>query len=301
MVMIKSGILALRAISGCQIHACLSLRPYTREQRLIKMIKKQEERLKRNNLRRQDYPIVLQPPISAKTIASSTPTASSSVPFASCEPTESSKAQLLDQDTLKRIYNLSEKDSPIALNICCAGCGANLHCGTPGTHGFLSKPEIIKLKCGEQPSRSRGNSSLSPVVCVRCQLIAQQDTALNESLPSEPYERQVIAELNNQENTIILLIADMTNLPHSIVPLRLNNPSAHKIVLIGNKVDQLPIDGPKFHSRWCEVLLNAFKEICGLQEDCVDHVALVSALNGYGIEKLLDFLLSKKFNVFGMC
>ncbi|CDS42063.1 conserved hypothetical protein [Echinococcus multilocularis] len=296
--MIKSSIVFYRTISVHQLQAWLSLRPYTREQRLIKAVKKQEERLKRNNLRRQDYPIVFQSQIDAKSLMTTHSIVSSSLGFKSCDPSEPPKKQLLDHDTLNRIYNLSGNTNFMVLNTSCAGCGAKLHCGTPGTHGFLPEPEIIKLKSSRQPRRSRKHSAPLPVVCLRCQLVAQYETALKESLPSEEYEKQVLTELNNQADSTILLVADMTNLPHSIVPLCLANPSGHRIVLIGNKVDQLPIDGPKFHSRWCEVLLNAFTGVSGLQKDNVSHIALISALTGYGVQKLLDFLLSKKFNVF---
>ncbi|VDK40963.1 unnamed protein product [Taenia asiatica] len=296
--MIKSSILSYRTISACQLQAWFSLRPYTREQRLIKAVKKQEERLKRNNLRRQDYPIVFQSQIDAKSLMPAHSVASSSLGFKPRDSSEPPKKQLLDHETLNRIYNLSENTNYVVLNTLCAGCGAKLHCGTPGTHGFLPEPEIIKLKSSEQPRRGRKRATPLPVVCLRCQLVAQYETALKESLPSEEYEKQVITELNNQPDSTILLVTDMTNLPHSIVPLRLTNPSGHRIVLIGNKVDQLPIDGPKFHSRWCEILLNAFTETSGLQNENVSHVALISALTGYGVQKLLDFLLSKKFNVF---
>lgn len=61
----------------------------------------------------------------------------------------------------------------------------------------------------------------------------------------------------------------------------------------------MPIDGPNFHSRWCQVLIDAFVKTTGLETESVAHVSLVSALSGYGIQKLLDFLLSKKFNAFG--
>lgn len=298
--MIKSGIFSCRTISACQLQAWLSLRPYTREQRLIKAVKKQEERLKRSNLRGQDYPIVFQSQIDAKPLTSAHSVVSSSLGFKPSNSPEPPKKQLIDHETLNRIYNLSENTNCIVLNTPCAGCGAKLHCGTPGTHGFLPEPEIIRLKSSEQPRRSRRRVNLLPVVCLHCQLVAQYETAIKESLPSEEYEKQVITELNNQADSTILLVTDMTNLPHSIVPLRLTNPSGHRIVLIGNKVDQLPIDGPKFHSRWCEVLLNAFTETSGLQNDNVSHVALISALTGYGVQKLLDFLLSKRFNAFGM-
>ncbi|VDM32505.1 unnamed protein product [Hydatigera taeniaeformis] len=296
--MIKLDILSCRVVATRQVQAWLSLRPYTREQRFIKALQKQERRLKRDSLRRQDSPIVFQSQADAISLTSAHSVVSSPLFFEPHGPLKTPKRQLLDRETLNRIYNLSVNTNCIVLNISCAGCGAKLHCGTPGTHGFLPEPEILKLKSSSHLRRGRNRAAQLPVVCLRCQLVDQYETALKESVPSEQYEEQVITELNNHANSTILLVADMTNLPHSIVPLRLANPSGHKIVLIGNKVDQLPIDGPKFHSRWSEILLNSFTGISGLRKDNVFHIALISALKGYGMEKLLDFLLSKRLNVF---
>ncbi|VDO08685.1 unnamed protein product [Rodentolepis nana] len=299
--MIKSGILTLRTASLCQLQAYFSLRPYTREQRLIKAYQKQEERLKRLELRLNDLPIVFQssqnaPKLTSMQIAVDSSTTNFKPPETQHEI--SSQKELLDQESLNRIYNLSDKKSTTVLQTCCAGCGANIHCGTPGAHGFLPEPEVLELMRNETPRRGRKQPNTLPVICVHCQLVNQHKSALNHSLPSSEYEKLVLSELNGQENTTILLVADMTNLPHSLVPLKLERPSTHKIVLIGNKVDQLPIDGPKYHSRWSDILLKAFAETSEIDDSHVSYVALVSALTGYGINKLLDFLLSKRFNIY---
>lgn len=297
--MIKSGILTFRTASACQLQAFFSLRPYTREQRLIKAFQKQEERLKRSNLCRHDLPIVLLSQMDSKSVAVQSTAAlpSTNVKSTETQP-DSTQKQLLDHESLNRIYNLSDKDSDPVLLKRCAGCGAHLHCSIPGTHGFLPKPEILKLKSYELPRRGRKRVNSLPVLCVHCQLVIQHETALKQSLPSSDYEELVFTELNKQKNTTILLVADMTNLPHSIVPLQLDDPSAHEIVLVGNKADQLPIDGPKYHSRWSDVLLKAFIKSSGIGESCISHVAVISALTGYGLQQLLDFLLSKKFNAY---
>ncbi|KAM7537420.1 hypothetical protein Aperf_G00000074683 [Anoplocephala perfoliata] len=296
--MMKSGILAFRKASVCQLQALFSIRPYTREQRLIKTFQRQEERLKRSNLRRHDLPIVLQSQIDSESVAAQH-TAALSTSFKSSKSQPGSiQEHLLDHESLNRMYNLSDKNSGTILLTRCAGCGAHLHCGTPGTHGFLPEPEVLKLKKNEFLRRGRKHVNSLPVLCLHCQLVTQHETALKQTLPSADYEQLVFTELNNQGNTSILLVADMTNLPHSIVPLKLDDPSAHRIVLIGNKVDQLPIDGPKYHSRWSDVLLKAFAKASGISESSVSHVALISARTGYGLQKLLDFLLSKKFDAY---
>ncbi len=236
LLMIKSGFLGYRAVTACQVQAWFSLRPYTREQRFMKTVEKQEERLKRAGLRRQDIPIVLQshPLTKMNTGISPQPTTEAPTQTTSAHVVTSKTATepspLIDHTALRQIYNLSEKESAVRLNTRCSGCGAQLHCGTPGTHGFLPAPAIAELKNNENRGRrrSRQEPTRIPKLCIRCQLVNQQEAALGQSLLPDEYQEQVLAEIDRQENSTILLIADMLNLPHSLVPLKLSNPYAHR-------------------------------------------------------------------------
>jgi len=57
--------------------------------------------------------------------------------------------------------------------------------------------------------------------------------------------------------------------------------------IIGNKVDLLPRDGPGYLNRVKESLVKLCDDHCVTAE----HIALVSAKTGYGIEKLITRLL----------
>ncbi|VDL97832.1 unnamed protein product [Schistocephalus solidus] len=299
--MIKSYLFTARSVALCPIQAWFSLRPYTREQRALKTTQKQQQRLAVIRERRSAIPIVLQGQFSD----TSSPTDSSSVTGTAnvekvpsdlplSESSQDQHATLLDHSALQRLYSLSDTDR---LNAHCAGCGAQLHSHQPGAPGYLPGPEIEALKnvqIGEKPGNSF-KQTLSNL-CVRCQLTRQHAITFQESMSTEKYDELILTELLSQKKAAVLMVADMLNLPHCIVPLKLDQHESLRYILVGSKVDQLPIDGPKFYSRWQKALLDAFIERTGLNEEHVVHVSLVSSLTGYGMNRLLDFLLSSKFS-----
>nr|VZI19176.1 unnamed protein product [Spirometra erinaceieuropaei] len=300
--MIKSSLFTARSVALCPIQAWFSLRPYTREQRALKATQRQQQRLKITTERRSAIPIVLQGQFSgtatqtdvssATAVAAEVESVPSGVPVP--EPPQDQRDPLLDHSALQRLYSLSDAGR---LNAQCAGCGAQLHCDQPGAPGYLPVSEIEALKNVQIHDKS-GESFKSALskLCVRCQLTRQHDITFQESMSAEKYDEVILTELLSQKKAVVLIVADMLNLPHCIVPLNLGQHESLRYVLVGSKVDQLPIDGPKFYSRWRKALLSAFIERTGLNEEQVVHVSLISALTGYGMNRLLDFLLSSKFS-----
>jgi nitric oxide-associated protein 1 len=64
------------------------------------------------------------------------------------------------------------------------------------------------------------------------------------------------------------------------------------VVVIGNKVDLLPQDGPKFLERITSCLREEVTKVSGIRDKNIKHVSVVSAKTGYGIEKLINKLHS---------
>lgn len=176
--MLKSSIFAFRTASACNIKAYFSIRPYTREQRTIKTIEDQRQRLEKARLRSLQTPLILQPQIRIATIPdleTQDIIASKSKPtLAGDEP---KKTVLLDHDKLKHIYNLSNDGSELPINLSCSGCGAQFHGNDPGTHGFIPTTEIDELRLETKGGRRKSVPKL-PKLCIRCQLIGQYKSAL---------------------------------------------------------------------------------------------------------------------------
>lgn len=57
--------------------------------------------------------------------------------------------------------------------------------------------------------------------------------------------------------------------------------------IVGNKVDLLPRDGPGYLDR----VKNSVLKLCNEHRISAQHVALISAKTGYGVEKLVSRLL----------
>ncbi|KAG5444985.1 nitric oxide associated protein 1 [Clonorchis sinensis] len=88
----------------------------------------------------------------------------------------------------------------------------------------------------------------------------------------------------------------MLNLPHSLIPDLGQELGKRRYILVGNKVDELPINEKNYLERWKQALIHAAHERSHIEESSIVYVSLTSALTGYGINQLIDFLLSRKFN-----
>lgn len=65
------------------------------------------------------------------------------------------------------------------------------------------------------------------------------------------------------------------------------------VFLVGNKVDLLPRDCPRFLENVRQLLLDTVVEVTGVNRANVTHVQLTSAKTGYGIEQLINKLQLK--------
>ncbi|XP_033029081.1 nitric oxide-associated protein 1 [Lacerta agilis] len=205
--------------------------------------------------------------------------------------------------------------------VSCSGCGAELHCRDPAVPGYLPSEKYQSLLREEEEGgegkdgqgATHRQQGLEGAVCQRCWMLVHHQQALQVQMPREEYRRVVSAALRSPPRhgrpPLVLCMVDVLDLPDSILPdlPELVGSQAHLFVL-GNKVDLLPGDSPRYLSRLRERLL----EICagaGLvdlgkpsptttqkQQRVVD-VHLISAKTGYGVEELISKLQrSWKFN-----
>lgn len=85
-------------------------------------------------------------------------------------------------------------------------------------------------------------------------------------------------------------MVDLTDFPCSIWPgiADILGPKA-PVLVVGNKVDLLPNDGPKYLTHIRRKLHEQIK-ICGFGTANILDVALISAKTGYGVEELITAL-----------
>lgn len=163
----------------------------------------------------------------------------------------------------------------------CSGCGALLHCTDPQEPGYLPSEKYKPLLEG---------GGLERAVCQRCFLIQHQQRALSVRMSPDQY-RAVVGSIRPL-SALVLLILDLLDLPHSIIPDLPQLLGRNKrVVVLGNKVDLLPGDAQNYLQRVRRQLM-ADCARAGISADPRD-VHLISAKTGYGIETLISSLQTR--------
>lgn len=187
-------------------------------------------------------------------------------------------------DTLLNIhyncYGTSDPDSEVS-SIPCGGCGALLHCKDPEIPGYLPL-ELF----------SKNNEDLKSTICQRCHFLKFYNSALEVKVSIEDYPN--LLKVIKTKKCAIILIVDLTDFPCSIWPdLKTIMHPFTPIFLVGNKVDLLPRDSPKFLENIKQLLTNTVVQVTGVKKENITHVQLISAKTGYGIEQLINKLQYK--------
>lgn len=194
-------------------------------------------------------------------------------------------------DTLLNIhyncYGTSDPDSEVS-SIPCGGCGALLHCKDPEIPGYLPL-ELF----------SKNNEDLKSTICQRCHFLKFYNSALEVKVSIEDYPN--LLKVIKTKKCAIILIVDLTDFPCSIWPdLKTIMHPFTPIFLVGNKVDLLPRDSPKFLENIKQLLTNTVIQVTGVKKENITHVQLISAKTGYGIEQLIN-KLQYKWRYKGIC
>ncbi|XP_008492068.2 nitric oxide-associated protein 1 [Calypte anna] len=179
-----------------------------------------------------------------------------------------------------------------ASGISCSGCGAELQCRDGAGPGFVPAEKYRSLS--ESPG---GTEGLRSAVCQRCWMLAHYGRALRLELPPEQHRQVLTAALRRPQRhgrgPLLLYLLDLLELPDPVLPqlpglLGPDVPVAGLLV-VGNKVDLLPADGPGHLGRLRRRLSEACAE-AGLRGTPLVDVRLVSAKTGFGLEGLISRL-----------
>ncbi|NWH63157.1 NOA1 protein, partial [Geococcyx californianus] len=171
--------------------------------------------------------------------------------------------------------------------VSCPGCGAELQCCDAAAPGFVPTEKY----------RSAAALELRGTVCQRCWLLAHYGRALRLRLPPEQHRQTLSAALRRPPShgraPLLLYILDVMELPDPVLPqlLALLDPAAPVagLLVVGNKVDVLPADGPGHLARLRQRVTEAC-EHAGLRQAPLVDVRLVSARTGFGLEGLVSRL-----------
>ncbi|XP_064366276.1 nitric oxide-associated protein 1 [Dromaius novaehollandiae] len=173
--------------------------------------------------------------------------------------------------------------------VSCSGCGAELQCRDGAAPGFLPAEKYRSL--------AGGAAGLRAAVCQRCWLLAHHGRALRLELPPEQHRLVVRAALRRPprhgRGPLLLYLLDVLELPDPVLPQlpALLSPTAPAagVLVVGNKVDLLPRDGPGHLGRLRWRVAAACAQ-AGLRGAPLVGICLVSAKTGFGLEGLVSQL-----------
>ena len=164
----------------------------------------------------------------------------------------------------------------------CTGCGAILQSLNENMPGFI--PE------NRNPNLSKNfdkNSFIPEIICMRCFNVKHYS---KDVLPMvSPKSISNFLTHISRRKALILYIVDIMDIPGSFAEniLTLVGDTKH-IILVGNKIDQLPVDGHPMHQiQWIKRIMTDEAKKFGLQNANIRDVSLISTKTGFGIQNLV--------------
>ncbi|KAK0167576.1 hypothetical protein PV327_004955 [Microctonus hyperodae] len=184
-----------------------------------------------------------------------------------------------EDESWESYYGTSNPDVPVS-SIPCGGCGALLQCQDSAIPGYLPSELFTGLN----------NLDLKNIICQRCHFMKHYNTTLEVTVPPETYP-EILSNIKlKKKRAAVILMIDLTDFPCSIWPdLPKIIGKYTPIFVVGNKVDLLPKDCPRFLENIENSLVSALKE-SGLGSINIKHVALISGKTGYGVERFINKL-----------
>lgn len=168
-------------------------------------------------------------------------------------------------------------------NVNCTSCRAQLHCCEPGLEGYVPK-EIFASIVSDSPSNA---------LCQRCKFSQTYNASLGSEVSEETY-KDMLHEIRMAEPSIICVLVDLTDFPSGLYT-NLNGlvGTQHRILIVGNKLDLLPHDGPHMLRRVLYSFRNNLSKLRTDSKNLLIHdVMLLSARTGFGVESLVTRLLA---------
>ncbi|KAL7632824.1 UNVERIFIED_CONTAM: hypothetical protein RMT77_016821 [Armadillidium vulgare] len=158
----------------------------------------------------------------------------------------------------------------------CGGCGSYLHCQDEGLPGYMPYEEFT----------GKSNRELRSMLCQRCYFLREHKAALNVRISPDIYEEALkpIAD----SHALVIVVVDLFDIPCSVWP-EIHNLIGNKrpVVVVGNKVDLLPIDNVQYLRTIRNSLIHSIRET-SLGKTNLTHVCVISAKTGFGVEDLIS-------------
>ena len=170
----------------------------------------------------------------------------------------------------------------------CPGCGATFQSDDPGKDGYIMPSK--NPTTGEKGPETHLNSLT--LVCQNCFNLKHYNKPFPVTVTSDEI-MEYLSQIQRRKG-LILYVVDMMDLPGSVFPDLLETVGeAKRIIIIGNKVDMLPVESnrtAKQEEHLKEMLFTTCKAH-GLDGANVKSVCLVSVKTGFGITQLASKIM----------
>lgn len=169
----------------------------------------------------------------------------------------------------------------------CPGCGAVFQSEDPEKSGYVipSKNPVTGDQAHESELTSR------TLVCQKCFNLKHY----NKPFPITVTSKEAMEYLGHLQRRkgLILYVVDMLDLPGSLFTNLLETVGeAKRIIIVGNKVDMLPVDGHTGkQERHLQEMLFTICKAHGLEGANIKSTCLVSAKTGFGMLQLASKIL----------
>jgi len=169
----------------------------------------------------------------------------------------------------------------------CSGCGAVFQSEDPEKPGYVipSKNPVT----GDQSSDSGLTSR--KLVCQKCFNLNHYNKPFPITVTSSEIQ-EYLRHLQRRKG-LILYVVDLLDLPGSLFPDLLETVGeAKRIIVVGNKIDTLPVDGHTGkQEEHLQKMLFTMCKAHGLEGANIKSTCLVSAKSGFGILQLASKIL----------
>uniref|UniRef100_A0A6G1SF84 Succinate dehydrogenase assembly factor 2, mitochondrial n=1 Tax=Aceria tosichella TaxID=561515 RepID=A0A6G1SF84_9ACAR len=171
----------------------------------------------------------------------------------------------------------------------CNKCHTPLHCSDPGLRGYVPKEIFISIGINENLN------SDDRISCQRCKFKTTYNVELSHEMSQEAYV-DFLRKLGEEKSSLVVVLVDLTDFPGSIWEglVDLLQGDNKQFLIVGNKLDLLPYDGPKFLERVNYSFRRNLNRLRPENKNLrISDTLVLSSRTGYGMEGLVTRILER--------
>lgn len=180
-----------------------------------------------------------------------------------------------------------DKISP-SRNHKCKSCHFPIHCCDSSLGGYVPREILVSIDADS----SRNSND---ILCQKCKFKMVYNAELSYDMSPDNYVN-FLREIGREKSPIIIVLVDLTDFPAGIWEglVDLVQGQRMQYLIVGNKLDLLPYDGPKLIDRVHYALRENLDRLRpGNGNKRISDTTVLSARTGFGVEGLVSRILER--------